>query len=306
MNDKKHSLKLANVTKQFGTFEAVSDVTLVIKPGEVVGFVGPNGAGKTTTISMIMGFINPSRGTVEVFGKRINSSSAHKAHEKIGYIAGDMKLPDFLTGDQYLSFMASTVGRDRKHYEMIVHQLAPVLDKPITNLSRGNKQKIALIGALQHQPELLILDEPTSGLDPLMQDVFLNTIRKVSATGTTVLMSSHILSEVSDVCDRIVFMKNGRFILDKSMTAITAQLGKQVIIKSKNISAITSYAPEYAKVIDITADQIRLSVPKDDLKSFMRWVVTKNFEDITIEDRDLDDVFHELYMSKSKKGKVVS
>jgi ABC-2 type transport system ATP-binding protein len=303
MSTGKYSLKLANVSKQFGSFEAVSDITLAIKPGEVVGFVGPNGAGKTTTISMIMGYINVTRGKVEVLGTRITTSTAHKVHHKVGYIAGDMSLPATLTGEQYLTFMATNNGRETKRFNQLVHQLAPVLDKPLKSLSRGNKQKIALIAALQHQPELLILDEPTSGLDPLMQDVFLDTICNESAGGTTVFMSSHILSEVSDVCNRIVFMKNGRFIVDKNIDYITEQLGKHVIIKSKNISSITAYAPEYAKVIDKSSEQLRLSVPKSELKPFMRWIVTKQFEDITVEDRELDDVFHELYMPIAKKGK---
>lgn len=294
----KYSLKLANVSKHFGSFEAVSDVTLAIKPGEVVGFVGPNGAGKTTTISMIMGFLGTSRGKVDVFGIQITPESAHKAHRDVGYVAGDMVLPSNLTADQYLRFMAHTTGRDSGRYDQLVAQLSPVLGKPLKSLSRGNKQKIALIAALQHRPKLLVLDEPTSGLDPLMQDTFLATIRHEAKQGTTVLMSSHILSEVADVCNRIVFMKNGKFILDQPIASITAQLGKHVIINAKRTEPIAKYLPDYAEVITKTSTQVRLSIPAKELKPFMRWLVNKDFDDLTIEDRDLDDVFHELYMTK--------
>lgn len=294
----KYSLRLANVSKRFGSFDAVSDVTIAVKPGEVVGFVGPNGAGKTTTISMIMGFLGSSRGKVEVLGRAISPQSAHHVHSGVGYVAGDMVLPNHLTAEQYLHFAAHAAGRDQKRYEQLVHQLSPVLDRPIKNLSRGNKQKIALIAALQHRPKLLILDEPTSGLDPLMQDSFLQTIRHEAALGTTVFMSSHILSEVSDVCSRIVFMKNGKFIVDQPITKITEQLGKHVIISAIGTEQFTKFLPDFVTLVSKTTDQVRLTIPTDALKPFMRWLGGKNFRDVTIEDRNLDDVFHELYTKK--------
>lgn len=297
------SLSLTNVYKRFGDIEAVSDVTLAIYPGEVVGFVGPNGAGKTTTISLLMGFLRPSKGTVSVLGVNILPQSAHKTHGSVGYVAGDMVLPDTLTAEQYLSFCASQNGRDKKHFERISQQLKPVLDKPLKTLSRGNKQKIALIAALQHAPKVLILDEPTSGLDPLMQEIFLKTIELEASRGTTVLMSSHILSEVSSVCSRIVFMRAGKFIIDKPVSSITQQLGKHVILKTLDPKKLSKFLPEGVQMLDHDQLELRLNVPLENMTSFMRWLLTKQFDDITIEDRDLDDVFHELYGGSRRRNR---
>lgn len=297
------TITLTNVYKRFGELEAVSDVTLSIYPGEVVGFVGPNGAGKTTTISILMGFIAATKGNVTVSGKAIRPETAHAVHSSVGYVAGDMVLPGSLTAAQYLSYCASQNGRDDEHYTVLVAQLAPVLDKPLHTLSRGNKQKIALIAALQHAPDVLILDEPTTGLDPLMQDVFLQTIEHEAKRGTTVLMSSHILSEVSSICSRIVFMKSGKFIIDKPIESIMSQLGKHIIITSSDTKKLRKYLPDSVKELSHTDSNISLSIQTDDIKSFMRWLMTKSFEDIVIENRDLDDVFHELYVGKHRRDR---
>lgn len=301
MTKQQPSLALTNVYKRFGELEAVSDVTVSIYPGEVVGFVGPNGAGKTTTISILMGFIAPNKGRVNVLGTDVRPESAHDIHKKVGFIAGDMVLPSALTASQYLSFCAAQNGRDDSHYESLVKHLSPVLDKPLRTLSRGNKQKIALIAALQHAPSVLILDEPTSGLDPLMQDVFFDVIKQESKRGTTVLMSSHILSEVSSVCTRIVFMKAGKFIIDKPISSITDQLGKHITITTNEAKKLINFLPASVQLVSHQGTEVILSVPTDSLKAFMRWLITKQFDDIVIENRDLDAVFRELYVDKRRR-----
>lgn len=301
MNTAVNTLTLANVYKRFGDIEAVSDVTLSIKRGEIVGFVGPNGAGKTTTISMLMGFIRPTRGSIQILGHSITPETAHLVHRSVGYVAGDMVLPSGLTGEQFLDFIAHRNGRDEKRFARLIHQLHPVLDRPLRTLSRGNKQKVALIAALQHKPEVLILDEPTSGLDPLMQDIFLKTIRQEAGEGTTVLMSSHILSEVSSICSRIVFMRAGKFIVDQPIDAITGQLGKHIIITATNASKLMQYLPSNTEVIAHSAKQLRVALPTEELKPFLRWLMTKEFTDLTVEERNLDDVFHELYVDPSRR-----
>lgn len=296
-----NTLTLANVYKRFGDIEAVSDVTLAIKRGEIVGFVGPNGAGKTTTISILMGFIRPTRGKAHILGREITPETAHLVHKNVGYVAGDMVLPASLTGKQFLEFVSSRNGRDNKRYQRLVHQLNPVLDRPLKTLSRGNKQKIALIAALQHKPEVLILDEPTSGLDPLMQDIFLKTIKQEAGEGTTVLMSSHILSEVSNICSRIVFMRSGKFIVDQHIGAITSQLGKHIVITANNATKLKQYLPAGTELISHSATSLRVALPTSELKPFLRWLMTKDFTDLTVEERNLDDVFHELYVDPSRR-----
>ena len=297
------SIALKNVYKRFGELEAVSDVTVSIYPGEVVGFVGPNGAGKTTTISLLMGFLRATKGKIAVLGHDIEPETAHRVHAKIGYVAGDIVLPETLTGKQYLAFTASQNGRDEAQYDRLLKQLDPVLKKPIKTLSRGNKQKIALVAALQHSPKVLVLDEPTSGLDPLMQDVFLKTIQQEARRGTTVLMSSHILSEVSSICTRIVFMRAGKFIIDKPVTALTEQLGKHVTITAAEPKKLISYLPDTVQLLGHTGSEVRLNVPIKTIKPFMRWLLTKSFDDVVIENRDLDDVFHELYGGTRRRNR---
>jgi ABC-2 type transport system ATP-binding protein len=295
------TIAFANVYKRYGNAEVVSDVTLHIKPGEVVGFVGPNGAGKTTTIAMLMGFISPTKGAIRLRGSNVTPENAHQFHGLIGYVAGDMSLPGNLTGQQYLAFCGKQNGFDRKRYELLVHQLSPILDKLIKQLSRGNKQKLALLAALMHDPEILILDEPTSGLDPLMQEVFLATITREAKRGVTVLMSSHILSEVSSVCSRIVFMKTGKLVVDKPISDITKQLGKHITISSTNTKPLVKFLPEGTSVISDDGRQLVISIDSQTVKQFMRWIITKSFDDIQIKDRDLDDIFHELYQTEASE-----
>lgn len=295
------TITVAAITKRFKDLDAVRDVSFTVRAGEVIGFVGPNGAGKTTTLSILMGYLQASKGSVHILGKKIRPETAHQNHRNIGFVAGDMALPNALTGAQYIQFMASQNGRSQSQYKQLLSQLNPVLDRPIGELSRGNKQKVALIGALQHEPGILLLDEPTSGLDPLMQDVFLEIIRAESARGTTIIMSSHILSEVASICTRILFMRSGRLVMDKPIDQITKQLGKRVTLISPDAPKLEKYAPAYTTEISRNGQSVSFGVPGDKINELLRWLSAKSITDITIEDRELDDVFHELYKEQGAK-----
>lgn len=228
-------IKVAGVTKKFGSFAAVDDISFEVRAGEVVGFVGENGAGKTTTINMLLGFTSASQGSIELFGTKIRPAGAHKTHAKIGYASGDMALPEHMTGEQYIRFvMAQTPGDHGNRYDELVAAFKPQLPKKISTLSRGNRQKIALVAAFVTNPELVILDEPTSGLDPVMQDVFLDTVRTVAKHDTTVFMSSHYLQEVADVGTRVLLMKQGRVVEDLSANQLAQRGGKIVTIITKH------------------------------------------------------------------------
>ncbi len=228
-------IELDRVTKKFGSFAAASDVSFVINQGEVVGFVGENGAGKTTTINMLLGFTSPSQGAVKLFDKTVRPWSAHKSHRSVGYASGDMSLPERMTGEQYIRFvMAQTRGDHTKRYDELVANFKPQLEKKIGTLSRGNKQKIALVAALVTNPKLLVFDEPTSGLDPVMQDAFLDTVRAVSKNGTTVFMSSHYLQEVAEISTRVLLMKQGRIMEDLSAEQLTQRGGKVVTLLTRH------------------------------------------------------------------------
>lgn len=298
------SIHVANLSKRFGDTAAVRDISFTVKKGEIVGFVGPNGAGKTTTIALLLGFLRPTKGDIKLLSRyAIKPETAHRSHKHIGYIAGDMTLPDGITGAQYLKFMASQFGIDEQVRQRLEARLNPQLDKKLKALSRGNKQKISLIAALQHDPELIIMDEPTSGLDPLMQETFLDIIREEAARGATVFMSSHILSEVAEVCTRVMFMKNGRIVSDQATTDIEKNAGKLIHISADNeqIKIILSSMPGDAVVISKSASRLTLRYDGE-MHIALRWLSMKKFNDLQIVDRQLDDLFIDLYKEEGNSA----
>lgn len=223
-----HAKKL---TKRYGGIDAVKNVSFTVKEGEIVGFVGLNGAGKSTTINMILGFIGASKGSVAVFGQTVTPASAHKVHHRLGFASGDMSLPANLKGTQYFDFIANQYKLENtSRLHELIERFQPELNKKIGNLSRGNKQKIALIAAFMTSPDLVVLDEPSSGLDPLMQQQFLGLVREEAETGTTIFMSSHYLTEVVEVCSRVLVIKNGQIIKDIPASDLLEQGGKRVMV----------------------------------------------------------------------------
>jgi ABC-2 type transport system ATP-binding protein len=185
-------------------------VDLNVDAGEIFGFLGPNGAGKTTTIRTMLDLIRPSSGRALIFG--IESSVDPVAiHRRVGYIPGEFSLYDRLTGAQHLEYFANLRGGvDRAHQASLVERLDLDPSRKFKEYSKGNKQKVGVIAALQHRPELLVLDEPTAGLDPLVQQTFFDTLREAVADGATVFLSSHILSEVEKSCERVAIIRDGR------------------------------------------------------------------------------------------------
>ena len=290
-------IELSGVTKRFGRFAAVDDVTLRVMPGEVVGFVGANGAGKTTTISMLLGFLNATKGEVKLFGQGIRPQNAHKSHRRIGYAAGDMELPASLTGKQYLTFLNHQgKGTTPELKDELMKRFSPQLGKKIHALSRGNKQKIALVSAFLRDPDLIVLDEPTSGLDPVMQETFLDMIRDAKAKGKTVFMSSHYLQEVMDVCDRVILMSGGRVVQDMDVAELLAMGGKQVRLKSGYRPTKPPKGSESVET-EFEDDLLTLSfVFKGDMGELQRWLAgVKQLKDVEVSEYNLEEVFSELY-----------
>jgi ABC-2 type transport system ATP-binding protein len=205
-------LSARNLVKRFSTVLAVDGVSLEIRPGEVLGLLGPNGAGKTTTIRTLLDLIRPTSGTARVFG--IESSADPVAiHRRVGYIPGEFTLYDRLTGSQTLEYFANLRGGvDPAYQRSLVERFELDPSRRFKEYSKGNKQKVGVIIALQHRPELLILDEPTSGLDPLVQQTFFVTLREAVQAGATVFLSSHILSEVEKGADRVAIIRDGRIV----------------------------------------------------------------------------------------------
>ncbi len=228
-------LEVENLTKRFGNNTAIRDVSFKIKTGEVVGFVGLNGAGKSTTINAILGFIRPTDGKIEIFDQPVTPENAFRGHQSIGFASGDMALFESLTGEQYLQFALHQYKvRDRSRLNELIEIFKPDLAKKIGELSRGNRQKVALIAAFMASPKLVVLDEPSSGLDPLMQQRFLELIRAEQERGTTIFMSSHYLNEVVDVCTRIVLIRSGQIVRDFPAKELSINGGKAVKVVSRH------------------------------------------------------------------------
>jgi ABC-2 type transport system ATP-binding protein len=212
-----HTEKL---TKSYGSHRGIVEVDLDIAEGEAFGFLGPNGAGKTTMIRTLLDHIRPTSGRAEIFGIETTVDPV-AIHKRLGYLPGEFALYDKLTGGQTLDYFANLRGGVDKAYQAdLIARLDVDQSRKFREYSKGNKQKIGLIIALQHRPDLLLLDEPTSGLDPLIQQEFYAVIREAKAEGRTVFLSSHILSEVEKTCDRVAIIRDGRLVRVDRTTAL--------------------------------------------------------------------------------------
>ncbi len=200
-----------HLTRSYGQRRGVIDLSFHVDPGEVFGFLGPNGAGKSTTIRLLMGLIRPGTGTARIFGRDCwDDAPAVKAF--VGYLPGEIHLPDQMTGHEMLDFFGAFRGHDLKRRERLVERFGADLRPKIGHLSKGNRQKLAVVQALMHDAPLLILDEPSSGLDPLMQAEFIEALEEERDRGRTVFLSSHVLSEVERVADRVAIIREGRIV----------------------------------------------------------------------------------------------
>jgi ABC-2 type transport system ATP-binding protein len=224
-------IETEKLTKTYGTHRGIVDVDLRADEGEVFGCLGPNGAGKTTTIRTILDLIRPTSGRALVFG--IESSADPVAiHRRVGYIPGEFTLYDRLTGGQTLTYFANLRGGvDPAYQASLIERFEIDPSRKFKEYSKGNKQKVGLVIALQHRPELLILDEPTSGLDPLVQQSFYALVRESKAEGRTVFLSSHILSEVERTCDRVAIIRDGQLVKVDSVEGLRDLAHHQVELR---------------------------------------------------------------------------
>ncbi len=221
-------IEIANLTRRYGRRRGIDDVTLSIGAGSLYGFLGPNGAGKTTTIRVLLGFLRASSGTARVLGLDCWRQSARVKRE-IGAIPGDLRLWGYLTGHSALRLFGRVRGVDlRTRGGALAEELELDLRVPVRKMSRGMRQKLGLILALAHDPKVLILDEPTTALDPLMQDRLRAILRRTAQAGRTVFFSSHTLSEVEDLCERVAIVREGRIVADSTLADLRRRAGHEV------------------------------------------------------------------------------
>ena len=254
-------IQTEKLTKSYGEHRGIIDVDLSVEQGEVFGFLGPNGAGKTTTILVLLDLIRPTSGKAFVFG--IESSVDPVAiHRRIGYLPGEFALYDRLTGLQTLTYFANLRGGvDQAYQQSLIERFDLDPTRRFKEYSKGNKQKVGLVAALQHKPDLLLLDEPTSGLDPLVQQTFSAVVRETVADGRTVFLSSNVLSEVEKTCDRVAIIRDGQLVKVDRVDALRDLAHHQVELRFAG-PVPTSAFEHITGVSDVTAEDhvLRLRV----------------------------------------------
>lgn len=289
------ALLLQNLTKLYDGKHGIRDVSLEVQQGEIFGFLGPNGAGKSTTINTILDILRPNSGFIEIMG--ISHLQIHKTHARIGYLATDMAIDTSLTGKQYLSFVAAQYKSNNKD---VLHSLVKRLNADLTvkikHLSRGNRQKIGLIAALMHEPDVLILDEPTSGLDPLVQAEFYAILREHKDAGKTTFMSSHVLSEVQTICDRVGFIRDGFLVQVSGLEELLAKASRRITIKFNDSASAYKDIEKMSGVRNLTKFAGHSTFMYDgDLNQLITLLGKHSLAHIEIGEATLEELFMEYY-----------
>jgi ABC-2 type transport system ATP-binding protein len=284
------AIQAEGLTKSYGSSRGVVDLTFEVERGEVFGYLGPNGAGKTTTIRLLLDLIRPTRGRAVVLGLDARRESV-EVRRHVGYVPGELALYPRLTGREHLSFYAGLRGGvDPRGVNDLVERLDLDLDRPVADLSKGNRQKVALVQALMHRPELLVLDEPTSGIDPLVQQEFYRLVRERTAAGGTVLLSSHVLSEVEHVADRVAIVREGRLVVVEDVAGLKARAVRRLVVH---------FAAPFASLsgvrsVEADATALRFEV-EGSLDTLVKAIAAHEVVDIVSHEPDLEEIFLSYY-----------
>ena len=288
----KEILKIKKLTKYYGKTLGVKDLTLALKEGEIFGFIGPNGAGKSTTIRSIMNLINKTSGQV-FFQDEELTKDAINLKRQIGYLPSEVNLYEDLTVKKMLDYHASfypNTSQERCKYLVDLFQLPE--NKKIEDLSFGNLKKLGIVLALMHEPEIVIMDEATSGLDPLMQEAFYEILLEEKKKGTTIFFSSHILSEIKRICDKVAIIKDGKIINIDDMNNFKDSDALRIKITS-------DYNEDILKELGLSEDNIKKGVLefvyKEDINNLMKILSKYNIKKLLIEELDIEEIFIHYY-----------
>ncbi len=284
------AIKLSNLTKYYGKSRGIVDVSLTVKKGECFGFIGPNGAGKSTTIRTLLGYIAPNAGEASILGLDIVKEK-NKILSQVGYLPSEAVFYSGMKVKDILKLSADLRKQDcSAEAKQLCERLQLDTTRKVEDLSFGNRKKVAIITALQHNPNVLILDEPTSGLDPLMQREFFDIVRERNAQGATVFLSSHILSEIQRNCTRAAIIREGRIIACDSVEALSQTNAKRISIHG-NV-----HLGNLEGIRDLKSAEDSLSfLYSGDLNALLQTLATGNIVDISIGEPDLEEIFLHYY-----------
>lgn len=292
--------------KRFGGRTAVHDLDMHVQRGTIYGLIGPNGAGKTTTLRTLVDIIRPTSGEVRVLGEQPRHGGA-RLRRRIGFVPGELHLEGRVTGHRMLSFYAEVSGPvDRGYTSELAERLGVDLTRPVRSLSKGNKQKIGLIQAFMHRPELLILDEPTSGLDPLMQREFLAMVREARDAGQTVLLSSHVLSEIQQVADEVAVLAAGRVVASGDVASLRLGSVRRVRV-SLDAADPDALRRRFTSIPGVNELEITpqgsvtnlTATVEGAIDPFVKALAQATVHDLTVEEPDLEESVLRLYASSS-------
>lgn len=289
-------IEVSALTKHYGTVVGVEDVGFTVEEGEIFGFLGPNGAGKTTTIRLLMQLLHPDRGHLTLFGEALDTPKP-VLRERIGYLPGEFHPYSTMTGERLLAYMAHYRARPPVLRPYLYDKLlitAKALQQPIKHLSHGNRQKLGIVLALEHEPDLAILDEPTLGLDPLMQEAFYDILQTMQGKGKTIFLSSHVLSEVEKVCHRVAIVRKGQLVALESLATLKEKRPRRLIVVLNEADVPEPPKLPGARLLSQEAGRYEYLV-EGGIQAVLRALAALPVQDIVFPEPDLEDVFMAYY-----------
>ncbi|MDQ8735832.1 ABC transporter ATP-binding protein [Paenibacillus sp. LHD-38] len=287
-------INISDLTKTYGKERGITNVSFHVEEGEIFGFIGPNGAGKSTTIRTLLSLIYPTSGKAEIFGKDCIEFAPEIA-KQIGYLPSEVFYYDNMKVIDLLKYSASFYKKDCSKR---IKELAEIMDldlkKKIDDLSLGNKKKVGIVQGLLHEPKLIILDEPTSGLDPLMQQRFFDLLLKENKKGATILFSSHILSEVQRLCDRVAIIKEGKIVTVEKISTLKENNYKKFKIETKDTAEQDFFNIAGVENLNV-ADHSVCFLFRGDINNVMKKIAEVEIANLWIEEPDLEEIFMHYY-----------
>ncbi len=297
-------LQVESLTKYYGSVTGAKDITFAIEPGEVFGYLGPNGSGKTTTIRCLMGMLRPTAGLCRILGEQVFVGQATQ-HHYVGYLPGDFRTWPELSARRILTLLGSLGdGHDtRVRREELAERLGLALDRRLSDLSKGNRQKVGIINAFQGDAKVLVLDEPTIGLDPLVRQTVLELIREASERGSAVLLSSHDLSEVSAVCGRAAILRKGRLVELATISKIVEQQERRLEVRFARALSPDDLAslPHDTRIVEQGSEMLHLAY-KGSPDPVLKWLTRYSVERLSTPQTSLEEAFIQYY-SEDGNGK---